>query len=108
MTSAQGGSQTGTRDETYDIVAVLYHALQGAENCQTYCQDASDDQELRGFFEEALSQQRQLADRAKQMLQRRLGGQSGQNGSSMSDIGGSAGQTGSGTGDTSGGSAGTI
>lgn len=69
----QGSSQTGTRDEIYDIIAVLYHALQGAENCQTYCQDASGDQELRRFFEDALNQQRQIADRGKQLLQGRLG-----------------------------------
>lgn len=81
MASMQGSSQTGTRDETYDVIAVLYHALQGAENCQTYCQDASGDQELRRFFEDALNQQRQLADRAKQLLQGRLGQGGGASGS---------------------------
>ena len=28
----QGQQQTGTRNETYNIIAILYHALQGAEN----------------------------------------------------------------------------
>ena len=32
--------QTGTRNETYDVIAILYHALQGAENCQTYLQNS--------------------------------------------------------------------
>ena len=71
--------QTGTRNETYDVIAVLYHALQGAENCQTYAQDTHDER-TRDFFKEALSLQRQIADRGKQVLQEVLqrdsGGQS--------------------------------
>jgi hypothetical protein len=87
MASTQGGSQTGTRDETYDVVAVLYHALQGAENCQTYSQDAGGDQELRSFFDEALNQQRQIADRAKQLLKSRLERDTGQSGGSAFGFG---------------------
>jgi hypothetical protein len=75
----QGQQQTGTRNETYDVIAVLYHALQGAENCQIYLQDAKDGQ-LRDFFQQALDVQRQLADQGKQVLQQVLqkdtGGQS--------------------------------
>jgi hypothetical protein len=71
--------QTGTRNETYDVISVLYHALQGAENCQIYAKDAQDGQ-LRDFFEQAMKMQRQLADHGKQMLQQALqkdtGGQS--------------------------------
>ncbi len=88
----QGQSPTGTRDETYDIISVLYHALQGADNCQTYIRDASGDQELRGFFEEALNQQRQLADRAKQLLQGRLQ-REGQGGSSAFSFGSGSSET---------------
>ena len=80
MASTQGTSQTGTRDETYNLVSMLYHALQGAENCQIYSQDAGGDPELRGLFDEARDQQRQLADRANQLLQSRLGRESGQGG----------------------------
>ncbi|WP_207796613.1 hypothetical protein [Sphingomonas oleivorans] len=87
MASTQAGSETGIRNETYDIVSVLYHALQGAETCQTYCRDASEDQELRRFFEEARDQQQQLAERAKQMLQGRLGGEAGEGGSSAFKFG---------------------
>ena len=65
------GQQTGTRNETYDAIAVLYHALQGAENCQTYIKDAKDEQ-VRQFFEQALNSQRQLADQGKQVLQQLL------------------------------------
>ena len=78
----QGQSNTGNRDSTYDLVAVLYHALQGAENCQTYRQDASSDPQIGQFFDQALQAQRQLADQAKMLLHDRLmqetgGGQSG-------------------------------
>jgi hypothetical protein len=31
---------TGTRDEHYNMISVLYHALQGADTCATYLQDA--------------------------------------------------------------------
>src|SRR3954466_4605826 len=67
----QGQQQTGTRNETYDIIAVLYHALQGAENCQTYLSDAENGQ-VRDFFQKALQSQRQLADHGKQVLQQIL------------------------------------
>jgi hypothetical protein len=102
MNSTQGSSQTGTRDETYNLVSVLYHALQGAENCQVYGQDASGDQALRSFFDEACDQQRQLADRAKRLLQQRLGREGGQGsafgfGGSQQSGAGSSGQGASGT-----------
>lgn len=67
----QGQQQTGTRNETYDVVAILYHALQGAENCQTYLRDAQDGQ-IRDFVQQALQVQRQLADQGKQVLQQCL------------------------------------
>src|ERR687893_644493 len=31
-----GEQTTGTRDEHYNLVSVLYHALHGAENCDIY------------------------------------------------------------------------
>ena len=105
MDQGQSSQATGTRDQTYDIVAVLYHALQGAENCQTYCNDASSDQELRGFFEQALNSQRQLADQAKMLLHDRLMKEGGQGGSAFRfGEGGSGGQGMGGSSGTSGGS----
>jgi hypothetical protein len=68
--------QTGTRNETYDVIAVLYHALQGAENCQTYLQDAQDGP-TQQFFQQALQMQRQLADQGKQVLQQVIQNDSG-------------------------------
>jgi hypothetical protein len=100
-----GQAHTGTRDETYDIIAVLYHALHGAENCQRYQQDASGDEELSSFFEESMNQQRQIANRGKQLLQARLERSGGESGSAFSfnegEQGASGGQN-SGQGPTSG------
>lgn len=67
----QQGQQTGTRNETYDLISVLYHALQGAENCQVYLQDAKDGQ-IRDFLQQALQWQRQIADQGKQLLEQCL------------------------------------
>jgi hypothetical protein len=66
---------TGTRDEHYDLVSVLYHALQGAETCTTYLQDAerAGDQGLIQFFREVQGTYRQLADRSKALLRQRMG-----------------------------------
>lgn len=65
------GEQTmGTRDEHYDLVSVLYHALQGADTCSVYALDAeaAGDERLAAFFREASVMQTQLAERAKGML----------------------------------------
>ena len=64
-------ADTGTRDATYDLISVAFHALQGVENCTKYEQDA-DEEELRSFFQEAQQRQRELADRAKSLLANRL------------------------------------
>ena len=98
---AQGQQQTGTRNETYNVIAILYHALQGAENCQTYLQDAQEGQ-VRDFIQQALQTQRQLADQGKQVLQQCLQQDTGGNsafgwdqssGQASSSFGDSANQT---------------
>jgi hypothetical protein len=63
----QSSDATGTRDDTYDVISVVYHALQGAENCEIYADDAEDKQ-LRNFFQSACDQQRQLAEQGKRVL----------------------------------------
>jgi hypothetical protein len=65
---------TGTGDEHYNVISVLYHALQGADTCTTYLQDAeqADDQELVQFFREVQGTYRQLGDRSKALLRQRL------------------------------------
>ncbi len=65
---------TGTRDVTYNLVSILYHALQGAETYDQYIQDAEQggDQDLAGFFRDVKRENEQRANRAKQILHRRL------------------------------------
>ena len=61
---------TGTRDVHYNLVSVLYHALQGADTCNVYALDAeaAGDERLAAFFREAGVVQTQLAERAKGLL----------------------------------------
>ena len=70
---------TGTRDITYDLVSVIYHALQGAETTALYIADAEQEgnQELASFFREAKDDYQRRADRAKQLLTTHLGNQQG-------------------------------
>ncbi|HEX8559048.1 MAG TPA: hypothetical protein VF668_13160 [Pyrinomonadaceae bacterium] len=68
---------TGTRDITYDLVSVIYHALQGAETTALYIADAEQEgnQELAAFFREAKDEYQRRGDRAKQLLATHLGSQ---------------------------------
>lgn len=65
---------TGTKDEHYDLLSVLYHALQGAETCQRYTEDADQagDSELAQYFREVQAQYRQLTQQGKQLLSQRM------------------------------------
>jgi hypothetical protein len=64
------------RDEHYDLVSILYHALQSRETIQKYARDAQEagDAELAQFFREVIDEDRERADRAKVLLRDRLGG----------------------------------
>jgi hypothetical protein len=65
-----GEQTTGTRDEHYNLISVLYHALHGAENCDRYASDAeiAGDERLVAFFREAQTMHTQVAERAKGLL----------------------------------------
>jgi hypothetical protein len=65
-----GEQVTGIRDEHYNLVSVLYHALHAAETMEAYILDAEavGDERLASFFREAQVMQRRLAGRAKGML----------------------------------------
>jgi hypothetical protein len=65
-----GEQTTGTRDEHYNLVSVLYHALNGADTCDSYALDAetAGDQQLAAFFREAQAMQSQIAEQAKGLL----------------------------------------
>ncbi len=72
MNGSQGN--TGTQDVTYNLVSILYHALQGAETYDQYIQDAQQggDQDLAEFFRSVKQENQQRAERAKQLLARRI------------------------------------
>jgi hypothetical protein len=65
---------TGTKDEHYNLVSVLYHALQGAETYAQYIRDAEQagDRELVQFLQEVKTEEEQRAERAKVLLRQRL------------------------------------
>ncbi len=65
-----GEHTTGTRDEHYNLVSILYHALQAADSCDRYALDAeaSGDERLVGFYRETRVVQVQVAQRAKGLL----------------------------------------
>lgn len=69
-TMATAEHKTGMRDEVYNIVSVLYHALQGGETSMQYLQDAQEtgEQQLVQFFQEVQDCHRHLATRAKEVL----------------------------------------
>ena len=66
---------SGPRDATYNLVSILYHALQGAETYREYVRDAErdGDQELAQFCREVQQEERRRAERAQQLLAQRLG-----------------------------------
>ena len=68
-------ANTGTQDTTYNLLSIIYHALQGAETYEKYINDAeqSGDTELAQFFREVRDVNTQRAERGKQLLATRLG-----------------------------------
>jgi hypothetical protein len=69
-----GERATGVRDSHYDLISVLYHALQGGETSQQYIDDARQDgdDELAAFFEQVETEDRNRAKRATQLLASRM------------------------------------
>ncbi|MFL5349627.1 MAG: hypothetical protein ACJ8AT_32935 [Hyalangium sp.] len=66
--------QTGTRDEHYNLISVLYHLLEGAATVDQYIRDAQQagDQELVQFFQDWQEEQRNFSERAKNLLSGRM------------------------------------
>ena len=71
---SNGEAVTGTRDEHYSVVSVLYHALQAAETSQMYIDDArrGGDDEVTSFLELVQPQDRERSEQAKRLLAPRL------------------------------------
>ena len=65
-----GEQTTGTRDEQFNLISVLYHALQEADTLEVYIFDAetASDERLAAFFREVQAMRVQTADRAKELL----------------------------------------
>ncbi|MDQ3653197.1 MAG: hypothetical protein M3458_23525 [Acidobacteriota bacterium] len=78
MADSQGN--TGTQDVHYNLVSILYHALQGAETYEQYINDARQggNQEVAQFFSEVKEENKRRADRAKQLLSQMLSQGQGQ------------------------------
>ena len=72
--SAESKGNTGTADVTYNLVSILFHALQGAETYDQFVRDAeqSGDEDLAQFFRMVKEEDGRRADQAKQILGRRL------------------------------------
>lgn len=67
-------TETEVRDEHYDLISVLYHALQGGETLAQYIEDAenADDQELAERFRDFQERYREIAQESKELLKERL------------------------------------
>jgi hypothetical protein len=72
MAKQPHGGSGSTDDSLYDLVSVLYHALQGAETYATYIDDAEGDEELVSFFNEVKAEEERRAKRARELLAHRL------------------------------------
>ena len=89
---------TGIRDSTYNLISIVYHALQGAETYKQYEEDVerTDDAELAKFFRQAHEEEKRRAQQGKELLLRHLQRQ-GQSGGQQLQ-GGASGQQGAGSG----------
>lgn len=66
--------ETGTSDPDYNVVLVLQQALEDCYRFQCFAEDArtAGDDELVELFEELAEQDRELAQRVKKILAKRL------------------------------------
>ena len=63
-----------TKDEHYDLVSVLYHALQGDETLGQYIDDAegAGDEDLADHFRDIQEKYREIAQETKELLREKL------------------------------------
>lgn len=63
-----------TSNPQYDLVSILYHALAGASTYDAYVKDAEKegDKELSQFFRDVQREENARADRAKELLAKRM------------------------------------
>ena len=67
-------ANTGTQDTLYNLLSIVYHALQGAEIYAVYINDAeqSGETELAQFFRDVRDENVKRAERGKQLIVARL------------------------------------
>ncbi|MGZ3581548.1 MAG: hypothetical protein ACXWP6_02255, partial [Ktedonobacterales bacterium] len=72
--ASMGQSPTGMSNETYDLVSILYHSLESSSTSDRYIQDAQQagDNDLARFFQQCQQQDRQRAQQAQQLLNRKM------------------------------------
>lgn len=65
---------TGTRDVQFDLMSVIYHALEAASTADKYRQDAEreGEEDLVQFFENVIDSNRDLADLGKELLRKQF------------------------------------
>jgi hypothetical protein len=63
----QGGA-TGVADPVYNLISIVYHALQGADLYRKYEQDAQGDQQLAQFFRQACEDEKRRAQQGRELL----------------------------------------
>lgn len=59
-----------TMDKDYNLISVLYHALQAVDVCAQYCEDARREgsSEIAAFLDQTRQQNLQISQRAKELL----------------------------------------
>ena len=94
-----GTSVTGVRDATYNLISVVYHALQGAETYKMYEEDVerTQDDELAQFFRQCHEDEKRRAQRGKELLARHLQKQAGGSTGQQLQSGGASRQQGGGS-----------
>jgi rubrerythrin len=73
MQQTNQASTTGVSDPTFNLVSILYHALQAAQTYDTYIRDADQhgDTNLAQFLRRLQSEDRNRAQYAMQLLMQR-------------------------------------
>jgi len=69
-TSTNRSGATAERDDTYGLISVIYHSLQGAETCAKYEEDArrAKNHELVAFFEDCRIELNERAVQGRSLL----------------------------------------
>jgi hypothetical protein len=69
-TSTNRSGATAERDDTYGLISIVYHSLQGAETCAKYEEDArrAKNHELVAFFEDCRIELNERAVQGRSLL----------------------------------------